>query len=80
MASSTDISVHLLEEAKEMIHDPDHLGILPCESRHGRFYKIYTMGFLSWHFSVFLIVAFDFEAIYENKLFKLKQGILGFAI
>ncbi len=28
MSGKADISAHLLDEAKNMIHDPEHLGIL----------------------------------------------------
>ena len=38
MNDKTDISSHLLEEARSVIHDPAHLGVLPCEPRHGGIY------------------------------------------
>lgn len=38
MDETVDISSHLLDEARSVIHDPAHLGVLPCESRHGGIY------------------------------------------
>jgi hypothetical protein len=38
MSDHSDITSHLLDEARDVVHDPEHLGVLPCEPRDGGMY------------------------------------------